>query len=72
MSLAQVLMYKLTPPIPINRPMALIPAEEYQELLAKASYAPTPKLDRAIAKARRHFKTGKVIPGRFSSVPSVK
>jgi PHD/YefM family antitoxin component YafN of YafNO toxin-antitoxin module len=49
-------------PITINQPMVLIPAEEYRALLEEAGYAPTPKLDREIARARENFRKGKTIP----------
>lgn len=55
------MMTKAMHPIAIDQPMVLIPAHEYRELLIEAGYAPTPQLDLAIAKARRHFKAGKTI-----------
>ena len=51
-------------PIEINQPMVLIPAEEYRALLEEAGYAPTPRLDREIARARANFRKGKTIPWR--------
>jgi len=52
---------ELPPPITINRPMVLIPAEEYRALIEEAGYTPTPKLDREIARARENFRKGKTI-----------
>lgn len=48
-------------PITITKPMVIIPAEEYRELLEEAGYVPTPKLDREIAQARVRFRKGKTI-----------
>lgn len=53
--------HTLIHPITITKPMVIIPAEEYRELLEEAGYAPTPKLDREIAKARARFRKGKTI-----------
>lgn len=52
-------------PITITKPMVIIPAEEYRELLEEAGYVPTPKLDREIAKARTRFHKGKTIKWKF-------
>lgn len=52
---------KTAEPITIDRPMVLIPLEEYQELLFEAGHLKTPALDREIAAARKRFKTGKVV-----------
>ncbi|KKL80824.1 hypothetical protein LCGC14_2000930, partial [marine sediment metagenome] len=35
-------------PVTIDKPMVLIPVEEYLILLEEAGYKPTPKLDREI------------------------
>ena len=48
-------------PIAIQHPMILLPVDEYHTLLAEAGYAPTPKLNRAIAQARARFRKGRVI-----------
>lgn len=48
-------------PITIDKPMVLIPADEYYTLLKEAGYMPTPKLDRDIAQARANFHKGKTI-----------
>ncbi|TVM03180.1 MAG: hypothetical protein CV087_06630 [Candidatus Brocadia sp. WS118] len=48
-------------PFTINKPMVLIPAEEYLTLLEEAGYTPTPKLDREITQARKRFSRGKTI-----------
>jgi PHD/YefM family antitoxin component YafN of YafNO toxin-antitoxin module len=53
---------ELPHPITINRPMVLIPAEEYKTLMEEAGYTLTPKLDREIARARENFQKGKTIP----------
>jgi PHD/YefM family antitoxin component YafN of YafNO toxin-antitoxin module len=47
--------------IAINKPMVIIPAEDYKLLLREAGFEPTPKLDREIAHARSQFKKGKTI-----------
>jgi hypothetical protein len=47
--------------VTIDKPMVLIPAEEYLMLLKEAGYKPTLKLDREIAQARTHFRNGKTI-----------
>ena len=52
---------EITKPITIDRPMVLIPMEEYQELLFEAGHLKTPALDREIAAARKRFKAGKVV-----------
>ena len=52
---------KTAEPITIDRPMVLIPLEEYQELLFEAGHLKTPALDREIAAARKRFKAGKVV-----------
>jgi PHD/YefM family antitoxin component YafN of YafNO toxin-antitoxin module len=51
----------LAKPITIDRPMVLIPAKEYRNLLREAGYLKTPKLDREITQARARFRKGKVI-----------
>ena len=48
-------------PVKIKRPMVLIPAEEYEELLEEAGYKNTPGLDKEIAQARVRFRKGKTI-----------
>jgi hypothetical protein len=48
--------------IKIERPMVLIPYEEYEELLFLAGELKTPKLDKEIKKARKEFKQGKSTP----------
>lgn len=53
---------ELPRPITIDRPMVLIPTEEYRTLMEEAGYALTPKLDREIARARENFRKGKTIP----------
>ena len=48
-------------PITIDRPMVIIPIEEYQELLRETGHLSTPILDREIAQARARFSKGKFI-----------
>lgn len=48
-------------PITIDRPMVIIPAEEYMALLKEAGHLPTPTLDQEIARARARFRKGKFI-----------
>lgn len=48
-------------PIAINRPVVIIPAEEYMELLKEAGYQSTPTLNREIAHARVRFRKGRYI-----------
>lgn len=48
--------------ITIDKPMVLIPVEEYEELLREAGDAPTPKLSKEIEQARSRFKKGNYIP----------
>ncbi len=48
-------------PVTIDKPMVLVPAEEYLMLLKEAGYKPTPKLDREIAQARTRFGNDKTI-----------
>lgn len=48
-------------PITIDKPMVLIPIEEYEELLAEAGYKTTPHLTSQIREARANFKKGKTI-----------
>ncbi len=45
----------------VDRPMVLIPLDEYQALLAEAGEKPTPELDDSIARARARFKAGKSV-----------
>ncbi len=45
-------------PTTIDKPMVLLPAEEYRTLLAEAGYLPTPQLNRTIAQARARFRKG--------------
>ncbi len=45
--------------ITIDRPMVLIPVEEYRELLFEAGRLETPILDGEIAEARKRFSEGK-------------
>ncbi|MBT9147337.1 MAG: hypothetical protein DDT32_01091 [Syntrophomonadaceae bacterium] len=47
--------------VTIDRPMVLVPVEEYKELLEEAGYVKTPKLDKEIATARARFRKGKTI-----------
>ncbi|RLD16337.1 MAG: hypothetical protein DRI36_05795 [Caldiserica bacterium] len=47
--------------ITINRPMVLIPLEEYELLLKEAGEKPTPKLMKEISQARREFRKRKTI-----------
>ena len=47
--------------VTIDRPMVLVPVEEYQNLLAEAGYIATPRLDREIRQARSRFKKGKYL-----------
>ena len=49
-------------PLRIDRPVVVLPAEEYRMLLAEAGYLPTPHLDRMIQRARANFRKGKTIP----------
>lgn len=48
-------------PIAIDRPVVIIPAEEYMELLKEAGYQSTPTLSREIAQARVRFRKGRYI-----------
>lgn len=48
-------------PIAIDRPVVIIPAEEYMELLKEAGYRATPTLSREIAQARARFRKGRYI-----------
>jgi len=48
-------------PITIDRPMVIIPAEEYMELLKEAGYQSTPTLSHEIAQARARFRKGRYI-----------
>lgn len=48
-------------PVTIDKPMVLIPAEEYLVLLEESGYTPTPKLDREITQARERLSKGKTI-----------
>ena len=52
---------EITKSIAINRPMVLIPMEEYRELLFEAGHLKTPVLDKEIAAARKRFKNGKTV-----------
>jgi len=47
--------------ITINKPMVLIPVEDYIKLLKEVGEKPTPKLSREIKKAREEFRKGKTI-----------
>lgn len=49
-------------PITINRPMVLIPAEDYEDLLKEAGLSPTPHLSKDIQNARARFKKGNYLP----------
>ncbi len=49
-------------PVTIDKPMVMIPVEEYLILLEDAGHKPTPKLDREITQARARFRNGKTIP----------
>ena len=46
----------------INRPIVIIPAEEYEILLKEAGYKPTPHLNRRIVQARESFRKRKFLP----------
>ena len=46
-------------PIAIDKPVVIIPADEYMELLREAGYGSTPALSRQIAQARARFRKGK-------------
>jgi len=48
--------------ITINRPMVLIPIEEYEQLLRETGERPTPKLVSEIKEARAEFRKRKTIP----------
>ena len=48
-------------PIAIDRPVVIIPTEEYIELLKEAGYRSTPTLNREIAQARARFHKGRYI-----------
>ncbi len=48
-------------PIAIDRPVVIISAEEYMELLKEAGYRSTPALSREIAQARVRFRKGRYI-----------
>lgn len=48
--------------ITINRPMVLVPVEEYEELLREAGETLTPRLSKDIQQARSRFKKGHYIP----------
>ena len=48
-------------PIAIDRPVVIIPAEEYMELLKEAGYRSTPTLSREITQARARFRKGRYI-----------
>lgn len=48
-------------PITIDKPMVIIPAKEYMELLKEAGYRSTPTLSREIAQARARFRKGRYI-----------
>lgn len=47
--------------VAIDKPMVMVPAEEYLMLLKEAGYSPTPKLDREISQARTRFRKGKTV-----------
>jgi PHD/YefM family antitoxin component YafN of YafNO toxin-antitoxin module len=49
-------------PVTIHEPTVLLPVKEYQLLLLEAGYLPSPKLTRAIARARARFRQGRTIP----------
>ena len=46
-------------PVVIERPMVLLPVEEYEELLEDAEAARSKSLTNEIEKARNNFKKGK-------------
>lgn len=48
-------------PITIDKPMVLIPIEEYITLLKESDCSPTPALDKRITQARARFRKGKFI-----------
>lgn len=48
-------------PFTIDKPMAIMPVEEFSTLPAEAGYTPTPKLDSDIVRARSRFKKSKTI-----------
>ena len=47
---------RLDSPITINRPMVIIPIEQYIELLRETDNLPTPILDKEIRQARARFR----------------
>ena len=48
-------------PIAIDRPVVIIPADEYLALLKETGHLSTPILSRKIAQARVRFRKGKFI-----------
>lgn len=48
--------------ITIDKPMVLIPVEEYEDLLREDGEVPTPKLSREVQQARSRFKKGNYVP----------
>ena len=48
-------------PVTINKPMVMLPVDEYLILLKEAGYKPTPKLDHEIDQARTRFRKGNSI-----------
>ncbi len=48
-------------PIAIDRPVVIIPADEYLALLKETGHSPTPILSQKIAQARARFRKGKYI-----------
>lgn len=52
---------KFSEPITIDRPMVLVPLEDYRELLIETGHLETPILNGEISVARKRFKNGKVV-----------
>lgn len=48
--------------IAINRPMVLLPLDEYEELLKEAGLSATPQLSKEIQQARARFRKGNYLP----------
>ena len=47
--------------IAIDKPMVLVPLDEYERLLEESGEKPTPKLCKEIARARNEFRKRKTI-----------
>ena len=48
-------------PVAIEKPVVMLPVDEYLFLLKEAGYKPTPKLNREIDQARTRFRKGNSI-----------